>query len=281
MAQKMPRWAKVCGIGCGAVALIVVLLIASGFFFFRHSLKQFEIADRSHETVVDKYGPIPAYHPDPRGVIQAERIEAFLTARDLAAPAREKTEGSLAILSEGEDGIVLGKLWAGAGLLRRLADFHTRRNEGLLETGTGLGEYYYLYTLTYYSWLGKSPSDGPCFRVVGDHGYFLESAYEELDEPAVRDYRMDQVRTSLNRLLLPILRNQLSDLSEEESGDDQREWSEALSAEIAALEADANRLPWQDGLPEIIESSLQPYRDRLDNSYSAMCNALEIGVARR
>jgi hypothetical protein len=51
MAQKMPRWAKVCGIGCGAVALIVVLLIASGFFFFRHSLKQFEIADRSHETI--------------------------------------------------------------------------------------------------------------------------------------------------------------------------------------------------------------------------------------
>jgi len=57
--------------------------------------------------------------------------------------------------------------------------------------------------------------------------------------------------------------------------------STAFSAEIGALEGDVHRLPWQDGLPEIIESSLQPYRDRLDNSHSAMCNALEIGVARR
>jgi hypothetical protein len=46
-------------------------------------------------------------------------------------------------------------------------------------------------------------------------------------------------------------------------------------------ESDVHPLPWQDGLPEVIESSLQPYRDLLDNSYGAMGNALEIGVARR
>ena len=40
------------------------------------------------------------------------------------------------------------------GLIRHLAPFHLERNETLMESDVGLGEYYYLYTLAYYSWLG-------------------------------------------------------------------------------------------------------------------------------
>ena len=62
----------------------------------------------------------------------AERVEAFLTARELTAPVREEIESSLAVLSE--DGGALRKIRAGTALLRQLADFHTTRNEALLET---------------------------------------------------------------------------------------------------------------------------------------------------
>ena len=58
-------------------------------------------------------------------------------------------------------------------------------------------------------------------------------------------------------------------------------WREELVTEIVALEADERRLPWEDGVPEMIATSLSPYRDRLDSTYSAMCNELEVGVARR
>ena len=53
-------------------------------------------------------------------------------------------------------------------------------------------------------------------------------------------------------------------------------WRERLAAEIAALEADERRLPWADGLPEILEASLRPFRDRLETSYSPMINLFEI-----
>ena len=45
--------------------------------------------------------------------------------------------------------------------------------------------------------------------------------------------------------------------------------------------ADGRRLPWEDGVPEAVAASLRPYRERLAESYGEMCNALELGVARR
>jgi hypothetical protein len=45
-------------------------------------------------------------------------------------------------------------------------------------------------------------------------------------------------------------------------------WLSALEAEAAALEDDPERLPWQDGLPEVIETCFGPYRQALDDSYS-------------
>jgi hypothetical protein len=58
-------------------------------------------------------------------------------------------------------------------------------------------------------------------------------------------------------------------------------WRKALQAEIEAMESNRYRLIWQDGLPEVIQKSLEPYRQRLEDSYSPMTNALEISLKRR
>lgn len=47
------------------------------------------------------------------------------------------------------------------------------------------------------------------------------------------------------------------------------------------MEADRYRLPWQDGLPEVLEISLSPFRERLEASYSKMTNALEVAFEQR
>jgi hypothetical protein len=285
--SRIYRWFKIGGIGCAAIVLIVIGLIVGGIQFFRNSLTGFERADALLEDVAEQLGPIEGFRADPRGAIGSERVEAFLTARESIAPARAEMARTLALLG-GDDtddppvGAPVRKFVAGVGLLGDVADFLHQRNQALLDAEIGLGEYYYIYTLAYYSWLGKSPDDGPSFRLVGDRGYVLESL-ETLDEPdsQVRAYRMQMARESLNRLQLPVLREQLSAVSGDETDGDLESWRDALAAEIEAMQADARRLPWQDGLPPVIESSLVPYRDRLEASYSAMCNALEIGLARR
>jgi hypothetical protein len=47
------------------------------------------------------------------------------------------------------------------------------------------------------------------------------------------------------------------------------------------MEADRYRLAWQDGLPEVIVSSLRPYRARLEKSYSRLMNTIEISMEQR
>jgi hypothetical protein len=284
--SRLPRWIKVSGIGCLVLVLIAVGLVVGGIMLFRDSLRGFEQADSVLEAVAEQLGPIEGFRADPRGAIRSERVEAFLTARESVTPAREEMEQTLALLGGGDTGdrpvraASLRKFVAGVGLLGEVADFLHQRNQALLDVEIGLGEYYYIYTLAYYSWLDRSPDDGPSFKLVGDRGYVLETI-ESLDESEVRAYRTEMARESLNRLLLPVLREQLSAVSGNETDRDLQSWREALAAEIEAMEADSYRLPWQDGLPPVIESSLMPYRDRLEASYSVMCNALEVGLARR
>jgi hypothetical protein len=266
-------------IGVTALVLIAAGLMVGGFYHFKGALREFEVADAALEEVETRYGPVAQYRPDAAGTIPPERIEAFLAVRDGTAIVRETTERSLEVLSGGNGAI--RKAGAGLWLLHRSADFLAERSSLLIEAGMGLGEYYYLYTVSYYSWLGKSPADGPAFKLVGDRGYVLENIPEALESSEVRENRSQLTRTSLNRLLLPVLRNQLADLPAEAEDPELRQWRETLTIEIGALEADKHRLPWQDGVPERIAASLSPYRQRLDSTYSAMCNELEVGVARR
>jgi hypothetical protein len=149
-----------------------------------------------------------------------------------------------------------------------------------MENEIGLGEYHYLYTLTFYSWLGASPEDGPSFRMVNDRGIVFENI-ENIEEPEVRRHRNEVTRRSMNRMILPVLRDQLSAVTADEARADLESWISALETEIASMESDPLRLPWEDGLPEVIAESLAPYRERLEASYSEESNALEAGVARR
>jgi hypothetical protein len=49
-----------------------------------------------------------------------------------------------------------------------------------------------------------------------------------------------------------------------------------VSSELTSLESDTDRVPWQDGLPDVLASGLEPYRNRLDGSYSRATNPFEL-----
>jgi len=288
MAGNAWKWVLGCGMGCVAVLIIIGALVAGGFFVVRDVVREVEKTQRGMDEVTERFGRVSDFHPAPDGTIASERIAVFLAVRQDLAEARTELERTMALLEKSEDPQpsdqrrgMLGKLRAGFGILPLVMGFYNARTEALLEQGMGLGEYYYVYCLAYYSWLGKSPADGPSFRLVGDSQEvrrWEEGSFPTPDDFDVRESRMERILSALNRQLLPMLRNQLADLEATAEGAQADAWAERLRSEIAAMETDPLRLPWAGGLPERTEESLLPFRTRLEESYSAPCNALEFGL---
>jgi hypothetical protein len=279
------KWLIGCGIGCGVVIVIAALLITGGVFYVRSLVKGFEDSEALLETLTERYGRITEFCPDPGGRIPSPRIEAFLQARLDAEPVGAELARTLQLLSGEEDaaidvessGNVFQKIRMGIGLIPQVADFFKVRNQALLDAGMGMGEYYYLYTIIYFSWLGKPVLDGPFLELSGQNEEFRyrTPSMDQEDEEA-REIRRDLTLRRLHRMLLPMLKNQYDKLTAESGPEPGGSWREALAAEIEALESDRYRLPWQDGPPEIIRSSLEPYRERLESSYNRWLNAIEI-----
>jgi len=273
------RWWLGCGLGCGLIALGIVAVLATAFFGVKHVVEGFQETRAVMEQVTERYGHAVDFRPDPDGTIRPDRVEAFLRLREIMAPARGEMETSLELISGAErgegswsPGRMVRLMRAGTGLVPQIARFYTSRGKAMLEVAMGPGEYDYIYVLAYYTWLGKSPADGPPFRLIGgdDHE-------DELDEFDVREMRRETVLERVHEFLLPMLRRQLNALDGPGVDERRSDLREALIAEIVAMEADPYRLPWADGLPEPVIRSLQPFRERLEQSYSELCNPLEMG----
>ena len=73
-----------------------------------------------------------------------------------------------------------------------------------------------------------------------------------------------------------MLKNLLPLLDTPSSYPGEDEWRGAFLAEIQALEGDIRRIPWQDGLPLVIEASFRPFLSRLETAYSPLTNILEL-----
>jgi hypothetical protein len=282
------KWLIGCGIGCGAIIVIIAILIAGGFFFFKNIVDEFEDTEALMDTLIERYGPVRDFCPNPDGTINPSSVEAFLRTREAFSPVREKIASAFATITEEEKAIeiegtrpknVIKMLRLGFGIVPQIAEFIKGRNQALLDAEMGIGEYYYIYVIAFYSWLGKSPEDGPDFQISGPDDE--ESHFRYWDREAFEEDRGEWMRRWIHRMILPMLLNQMEKLEEREAAVMPEEWRQALEAEIEAMRADKERLPWQDGVPATIEASLKPYKERLEASYSSMTNPLELAVEQR
>jgi len=215
-------------------------------------------------------------------------LEAFLKAREAVAPNRQRLETSFEQLTK--DRRSFAAIRRGLGVIPQVADYLRARNEALLDAGMGMGEYFFIYVIAYESYLKKPMDDGPGFRFPESGGIRTD-----WDRESAKEMQKDFALRRIHRVVLPMLKNQLAKPAPEnavpgeaagttgrgaEKGAPSK-WQEALAAEVKAMEADPHRLPWQDGLPEVLESSLKPFRDRLEASYSPMTNIFEISYERK
>lgn len=273
------KWLLGCGIGCGAVIIIVVFLIVGGVVFVKNMVNSFEESEDILKNLTEKYGKIEEFCPAPTGKISQERMEAFLETREAIRPVIEDLEHSIGFLSDEDEssGGAFKKLRTGLGLIPKIAEFLKTRNLALLETEMGLGEYYYIYTIAYYCWLEKPLTDGPPLAINEDN----EFDYQHWDDEESEEIRHDLAVRRLHKMILPMLKNQYKKLMESQGTGISEDWKDALEREINAMEENRYRLAWQDGLPEVIVSSLFPYRTRLESSYSSSVNNIEFIIEQR
>jgi hypothetical protein len=282
------KWLVGVGIGCGAIVFIIVLLFIGGYVFIKNMTSGFKESESKLSELAVKYGRTEEYCPDPSGAIGPNRLEVFLKAREAVAPNRQRLEASFEQLTK--DKRSLAAIRRGLGVIPQVADYLRARYQALLDAGMGMGEYYFIYTISYESWLKKPVEDGPAFRFSEGGGMRADWDKEDTQEMQ-KDYALRRI----HRTVLPMLKNQLAKLTTDHeapgpaAGPTGRgggkgapaKWQDALAAEVKAMEADPHRLPWQDGLPEVLESSLKLFRDRLEASYSRMTNMFEISYERK
>jgi hypothetical protein len=260
-----------CAVGCFLVVLAVGGLAWMSYRWAKTAAEVVDAAERAEDRLEAEYGLVAEFTP-PAGQVAADRVEAFLAVRELMAPQRAALRESIEALAPAADrgGVVGGLRAARAGITMapRLLDFARARNEALLEIGMGHGEYTWIYWLSYYAWLGHPVNES----LLND---IMEARSESDGSMRMHIEGMDteHLERQLRRDLEAMLRN----LEGEIAADPNRAaLGELVAGELEAMDADRSRMPWRNGPPEIFTVGLDPYRDRLEASYSPATNVFEL-----
>jgi len=254
---------KQTAVGCGVLMVIAIALpLVLGVMM----MGPFKRAVDDRHVIEEQFGPQEAYVPPASGVPSADRIEVFLgIRRALAEPCADLTKAEKQMqkmetfddqdeidrIEVMKEAFSLTKSMMGVGPV--LGHYYELRNQNLLDSGMGLGEFTYIFAVAYNDRLLDEPEG------------------EQLFGPTATNQRV-------RKALLTMLESQLAVLQSE--GSEQLE-IEALEAEIAAMRADDRRIPWQDAIPTAITEALAPYRAELDELYCPAMAPLELMINER
>ncbi len=261
-----------CGIGC---LLAMIALLGLGWMGYRWTKTAVESAEGTVQSQVEleeRLGSIRNYTPPLDGAVPTERLETFLSVRESMAPEREALAAAVADFAPavGEGGTI-GGLHAAKAAMRmapRVLEFVSERNKVLLDAEMGLGEYTWIYWLTCHGWLGHPPGESTLHDILEE-----QSGAGSNVRMDIHGWDAEEMKRELRRDVTAMVRNLHEALeAEPEPG----ELSEIVAAELARIDDDPYRVPWQDGLPEALTIGLEPYRGRLEASYSPATNPFEL-----
>ena len=138
-----------------------------------------------------------------------------------------------------------------------------------------LGEYNYYYVLSYYSFLGRLPEEGPSFEyIISDDGntkvdFGDESLGKKKYVKKVKENRKLKISRMINEQYKSFIFNQLSSMDSESS------IYSTLKEEHKKLQSDSLRIPWEDSLPEEVYEIFYPLREKLERTYIANLNPID------
>lgn len=258
MASTGKKWLIGCGAGCGFIILVnIILFVGAGFMLTQPMNK----AVNSQEELVEVMGEPEDFVPSVDG-LSPGRIQAFLAVRQELMPHCEELEkiaGNFQAMEELDEVDEpstkeifqgLGKVFGGIkGMVTEMGRVIEVRNYALLEQEMGLGEYTWIYVLTYYSYLGYEPNTG-----IEDEGGGLNHREKGLMED--------------------LMKNHAEALRDAGFGERAQVWLD-----------EADKLDWLDSgvpfdggdLPEEVLLVLESYRLRLEESYCPPMADMDLG----
>lgn len=261
-----------CGVGCLLALVALGGVTWMGYRWTKEAIETVESAERAETQLDEEYGRARDFTPPSQGRIEPDRIEVFLSVRESMTAQRAALSGSVEALApvegEGRTASGLRAARAGLGMAPRILEFVGVRNHALLEFEMGPGEYAWIYWMTYHAWLGHPPDESRLRDVIEEREEFDGSAQIHID-----GMDAEEMTREMRRDVRAMLRNLERDLANQAESS---ELYELVAAEVAASDADAGRVPWEDGLPEEFAAGLDPYRVRLEESYSAATNPFEL-----
>lgn len=271
MKKSVWNWITGIAIGCTGILVVCALIGGVGYLFVRDIVQRADEMERLQKEVRTEQGGAEDYVTGPDGRIPAERLTAFLRVREYSAPVRTRLISSfdniaadLENVQQGGGFLSIVRLFGrGVDVVPHFTEFYTARSEALLEARMGVGEYFYIYSLAYYTFLGKPLEDGPGVLLVRDDGRNDEVPAEE-----VPGRRRDLVLKRIHRVVRRSLENGRTAA--------RGPWKELLDHELTLLRARPERIPWEDGMPAALSESLEPFRQDLEQQYSPLTNPLEL-----
>jgi len=273
---KTSKWLAGCGLGCAGLLAVIIIVIAWGISLGRDARRGFDTAEATRRVLEEKYGSPGNFVPAADGSIPAERMEIFLQVREATQEYRTDIVQYFSTMPMNRDAgrefdakpfgekirTIFQSVRSAAGMGEDIGHMFEARNQALLDKGMGLGEYTYTYVLVYYSWLGHSPADGP-----GGNG----------NTP----YVMARSQSRRHRDLIQMLSNQLESTADSGDTEEWDQWRSELAGEIEEMKKDAGRTPWKNSVPRITAESLEPFRNRLEQTYSPLTNPFELSLPAR
>lgn len=267
---------KGCAIGCGVVSLLIFIIIGSIAFFARNMGADYKAVKTSEEILLEATGGEGVFSPPLGGIPSPDRLQTFLVVRSEQAEWRENVslafDEFLLHKEDQESGgfkHFLGLLRSTTEMAPSLASFWSSRNASLLEHEMSPGEYTYIYSLVYYSYLGYDPGDGAQDTEL-DFGQSSSSGLNvdiegDLSEAERRDAAWRRAHDVMMPMLQAVDRTGASD-----------EWLQILDLELAVLDESPLRYPWRDGTPRLLADAFRPLRREMELQYNVAVNPVEL-----
>ena len=267
--KGMPGWIKGCLTGCAVLLLLAVILMT---FVCQQVKSMFEgvvEAEQSFKQLSEELGDYDAYNPDAMVSVSADRMERFLRIRENLADERLRMEDVFESFDLTVDEELSGprKVWsvlsALGGLVNPAGEYLAVRNAKLVEEQMSMGEYAWIYALSYYSWLGHEITAGPTLSIDGKE----RDLFEDGDSPLSPRQQHRRYR----RVMIALFKNQISAVPESDP-----ERLEQLRQELARFENAPRSVIWEGGLPAADAAVLEPVRDRLEATWHSPTNVMEM-----
>ena len=268
--KGMPGWIKGCLTGCAVLLVLVVILMTVVCQQVKGMFRGVTQAETSREQLVKELGDYDEYNPGAQVSVAVDQLERFLRVRESMVDDRARLDQVFrdfnldeALEEESKWRKAFGVISAVSGLLNPAGEYIAARNAKLLEEEMSIGEYAWIYGITYYSWLENDLTAGPELTFKGE----TRELFQDGDSPLSPREQHRRYRRTMDALF----RNQIGGLPE---GASTRR--EELEREYGRFENTPRTVLWEGGLPDADAMVLEPYRNRLEATWHRSTNLMEM-----